>query len=110
MGFGVAVGDGVALGVGLGVTDGDGVIGVTVTVGVETGATIEGDGITATAVADGNGPAAVRPIPPRANANATDALTAITSRTIDAKTGVVRVRPVWTTGLGVSTTTAAPRR
>jgi hypothetical protein len=91
-------------------TEGEGAIGVTAALGVKSGAAIDGDGIAATAVAEGDGPAAVSPIPPRANANATDALTAITSRTIDANMGVVRVRPVRTIGAGVSTTTAAPRK
>jgi hypothetical protein len=68
-----------------------------------------GDGATATEVGDAF---AARPVTenPRAIANATDALTAITSTTSDANIGVVSVRPERTTAVGVSVTTAAPRR
>ena len=99
-----------SIALGLGVIGADEAACVTSALGVATGAAIDEDGTAATAVADAEGPVAISPIPPRANANATDALTAITNRTRDAKTGVVSDRPLRTTGAGVSTTTAAPRR
>ena len=113
---GLAVGAGVAVGLGVGLGDGDGV-GVTtgLAVGATTGtlATATDGDATARAEADGlaitpDGP--MFKAPPRASTNPTDALRASTSTTSEPSIAGEIARPSRMTGVGVSATTAAPRR
>jgi hypothetical protein len=114
VGLGVGAGVAVGLGVGLGDGEGDGV-----TTGLAVGATTgtlasasDGDA-TATAEADGLAITAVGPMfkaPPRARTKPTDALKANTRTTNEPSIAGDIARPSRTTTVGVSATTAAPRR